>query len=389
MEVDYDLYHVPQPMHEELHDPKCLPLADWHTKSFPNCNSIHEINMPLAAMNKTVIGEEDMDVLGEGWFRTTWRLDNQVQHETTVLKTLRIEREFLQEYYELHRRDAVAMERLTWSNFVVDIFGYCGQSAINEIADFPSPDIKDLEKFDRRLRHNTHPKLYKVKLQMAASVAQGLADIHSIDGDRPTMVHYDINPRNIALFDRGRPKINDFNIAEFIRYDPVTNKTCGFPNRMHQPWWRAPEEVSLTKQTELDEKVDVFALGSVLYHILTTHSPYGKMKAEFMEPVRTKVLQGIKPELRPPYNNETNPITIAFRKAMDRCWEYDPKKRASSQEIVDILIDALVEYVNKEKEEEKMAKARVAHAQRASRTAPKISVQVSKKVPPQATTSEE
>ena len=32
--------------------------------------------------------------------------------ETVVLKTLRIEREFLDEYYELHRRDALAMERL-------------------------------------------------------------------------------------------------------------------------------------------------------------------------------------------------------------------------------------------------------------------------------------
>lgn len=46
----------------------------------------------------------------------------------------RLERDFLPEYYELHRRDAVAMERLTSSPYVMDVFGYCGQSALTELA---------------------------------------------------------------------------------------------------------------------------------------------------------------------------------------------------------------------------------------------------------------
>lgn len=335
----------PQVFFQERYDPQCIPKADWHQASFPNCNSIHEINLLSAAeINEE---EEQLHVLGEGWFRTTWQLT--AHNASVVLKTLRIERDFLQEYYELHRRDALTMERLTWSDFVVNVYGYCGQSALNELADFPYQGIKDLETFDRRLRGRYTPTVYKVKLQLAASVAQGLADIHAIDGadQGATMVHYDINPRNIALFAQGRPKINDFNIAELLRYNPATNKTCGFPNRMHQPWWRAPEEVSLTRGTVLvDEKVDIYALGGVLFHILTTHSPRGKMKPEFQETVRAAVEQGMAPTIPPPFDTEQNVVTVAFRKAMARCFEKDPVKRASAQEIVEILLDALMAFLD-------------------------------------------
>lgn len=326
-------------------DGRCIPLSDWQTAWFINCNQIHELHLTAASERND--HEEQLAVLGEGWFRTTWKLD-QWNNETTVLKTLRMEREFHAEYYELHRRDAVAMERLTWSEFVVNIYGYCGQSAINEIADFPYVGIKDLEKFNRRIRGSRSPTADKIKLQIAASIAQGVADIHSIDGtERATMVHYDLNPRNIAMFAHGRPKINDFNIAEFLKYDPATNRTCGFPNRMHLPWWRAPEEVGLEETNMLDEKVDVYALGKILFAILTTHAPHGKMKAEFMEATRASVLRGDPPELPPPFRKTTNPAHKAFIESMNRCFEKDPAKRASAQEIAHILMNALVRFVGK------------------------------------------
>lgn len=147
-----------------------------------------------------------------------------------------------------------------------------------------------------------------------------------------------------------RPKINDFNIAEFLRYDPQTNKTCGFPNRMHQPWWRAPEEVSLTAPAALDEKVDVFSLGSILFHILTTHSPRGKMKDYRMEEVRAMVLQGIEPKIPEPFASDNSTATAAFKKAMSRCFVKDPAHRASAQEVLEILLDALEELVAEDRQ---------------------------------------
>jgi len=339
-----------QPHHED----HCLPKADWQVHSNPNCNSIHEINVATSAAgrrvhnkNSSTAAEESLSVLGEGWFRTTWRLDRPVSDEAVVLKTLRIQREFLSEYYELHRRDAVAMERLTASSFVVNVYGYCGQSAINELANFPFTDVLNLETFNRRMRGKDSARAFAIKLRMAASIALGVADIHAggttdPDDENIYITHYDLNPRNIALFAGGRPKINDFNIAEFLRYDPATNETCKFPSRLHEPWWRAPEEMNTTHTVPVDEKVDIYALGNILYHTLTTHSGRGKQKKERMAAIRPLVAAGIRPKIPDVYANSTDPNVIAMVKAIDLCWEKDPADRGTAEEVAAVLYEALL-----------------------------------------------
>lgn len=327
---------------ENSHLENCVPLAEWMTDSYPNCNLFHEISLPRSILVNTTspgLTDEALKQLGRGWFRTTWRWDR--FNEALVLKTLRVEREFLNEYYDLHNRDAVAMERLTASPYVVDVYGYCGQSAINELADFPFENMQYLEKLSRRMRGiYDHESLF-LRLGIAAGMAQGLADVHRAGGaGRALMVHYDINPRNIALFRGAQPKINDFNIAEFLRYNPQTNQTCGFPGRMRAPWWRAPEEMDLENKVLLDEKVDVYSLGSTLFHLFTSFSPRGQMVASREEMVREWVRNGKKPVLMPLLKNHTDPIAVTFREALDRCFEVEPSLRASSTEIADILMNA-------------------------------------------------
>ena len=328
---------------EKAHLDNCVPLADWMTDSYPNCNHFHEMSLPLSIegnISSSVIVDNRLKKLGRGWFRTTFRWDR--PHESVVLKTLRIEREFLSEYYDLHNRDALAMERLTGSPYVVDVYGYCGQSAINELADFPMEDMTYLEKLSRRMRGMYDHESLFLRLGIASSIAKGLADVHRAGGDgRPMMAHYDINPRNVALFRGARAKINDFNIAEFLHYNPQTNKTCGFPSRMHAPWWRAPEEMALDNEVLLDEKVDVYSLGSTLFHLFSSFSPRGKMTAAREEMVRQWVKNGKKPVLLPILKNLNDTIAATFRQVFDRCHELDPSKRASSEEIANILGAAL------------------------------------------------
>jgi serine/threonine protein kinase len=343
-DTDLHLSESTQPMRPaNKHLEDCVPLAAWMTASYPNCNHFHELSLPggMDSTYSSFAEENALSELGNGWFRTTWRWDR--PQESVVLKTLRIEREFLNEYYDLHNRDAVAMERLTASPVVVDVFGYCGQSAINELADFPIPDMQYLEKLSRRMRGKYDHESMFLRLGLAAGIAKGLADVHRAGGDgRPMMAHYDINPRNIALFQGARAKINDFNIAEFLHYNPQTNKTCGFPSRMHAPWWRAPEEVDLENQVLLDEKVDVYAMGSTLFHLFTSYSPRGKMIGEREELVRNLVKKGKRPVLFPQLRNSTDSIAATFREVLDRCHEPNPIRRASSREIAEILMSALV-----------------------------------------------
>lgn len=322
-------------------NPDCVPIADWQTRSYPNCNQFHEMDLPrgIDEFDNGNQKQDNLSYLARGWFRSTWQWGH-AGDEPIVLKMLRLEREFYDEYFELHRKDAVAMERLSSSHFVMDIYGFCGQSALNELASFPN-GLNSLEKFDRNLRKREGPEVNLLKLHVATSVAVGLAHVHEID-DRPSMVHYDMNPRNIAIVKGGKPKLNDFNIAEFLRYNPQTNQTCGFRSRLHEPWWRAPEEVVVNNTNLLTEKVDVYSLGNLLYHILTTRSPHGKMKRERMEEVRPMVARGDMPVLGEPYRSSVDPAVVALRKAMHMCYESDPLARSSAREVANVLMDTLL-----------------------------------------------
>ena len=177
---------------------KCLPMAKWMAASFPTCNLVHEIDMYQGVKTQTYEDEDDLKFLGQGWFRDTWKYANEnfEGSPAVVIKTLRIEREFLEEYFDLHRRDAVAMERLTFSPYVVNVHGYCGQSAINELAEgIMDGKINNLEKLNRKLRgKEKDPQALLLKLQVATKVSLGLAHIHNIHisdeiGSRSKSVH--------------------------------------------------------------------------------------------------------------------------------------------------------------------------------------------------------
>ena len=311
---------------------------------------------------------------------------------------VRIERDFLPEYYELHRRDALAMERLTFSPYVLDIYGYCGQSAINELADFGIEGMSSLEKIARSFRgmDDIEP-VSKIKLQLASMVAAGVSHVHSIDhpdfpypvendsdddpgkdhvGERKkrtllgdinggrakvssnaTLVHYDLNPRNIAVVRRGKPKLNDFNVAEFMTWDVENNRTCGFSGRFREPWWRAPEEMHFhmpnndtdhrhhTPPAPLTEKIDIYSLGNILMEILTSHSPWGLMqKGQAEEETRPRVARGELPDFPDDFNMTkltSDPALMAIDRAMRKCLRFLPEDRPTAGEIAAELFEAI------------------------------------------------
>lgn len=96
----------------------------------------------------------------------------------------------------------------------------------------------------------------KKKLEIAAMISVGVANIHEIDGsNNATMAHFDINPMNVVVTKGGIPKINDFNVAEFIKWDMRKKARCGFRGRFTEPWWRSPEEMRAVPDNLLDPKL--------------------------------------------------------------------------------------------------------------------------------------
>ncbi|MEM8962404.1 MAG: serine/threonine-protein kinase [Acidobacteriota bacterium] len=87
------------------------------------------------------------------------------------------------------------------------------------------------------------------------------------------VVHRDVKPENILINRDGTVKIADFGLAKLVgsTHDDLLTRTyqvMGTPNYM------APEQVE--KPSSVDHRADIFALGVVLYEMLTGELPLGR-----------------------------------------------------------------------------------------------------------------
>ena len=141
---------------EPLEDKDCKPRHEWQKGAFPNCNILHEYELgALSGMFGRAVrkklrkregdGDELVKYLAHGYWRDVWLVskasgsfeteydkESEFDEEITVLKTLRYRHDFTDRNYDRHRKDALATERLSKSQNVLNIFGYCSNSAIYE-----------------------------------------------------------------------------------------------------------------------------------------------------------------------------------------------------------------------------------------------------------------
>ncbi len=101
-----------------------------------------------------------------------------------------------------------------------------------------------------------------------AQVCDGLEFAH-----RAGIVHRDIKPANIMILDNGLAKVMDFGLAHVD--DTPHDLTGGFI--VGTPDYMPPEQV---KNEGIDNRSDVFSLGSVFYLLLTGEKPFSGKKLE-------------------------------------------------------------------------------------------------------------
>jgi serine/threonine-protein kinase len=99
--------------------------------------------------------------------------------------------------------------------------------------------------------------------QIAAQVADGLEAAH-LRG----VLHRDLKPDNILLDSAGHPKIADFGIARLAAATALTHTG----ELLGTPRYLAPEQMS---GDTVDERADVYALGVILYEMVTGMQPTG------------------------------------------------------------------------------------------------------------------
>ncbi|MGA9069960.1 MAG: protein kinase [Terracidiphilus sp.] len=117
-----------------------------------------------------------------------------------------------------------------------------------------------------------HPNGLPVEsaLTITRGIASGLAAAHA----RGT-VHRDIKPENILLVGAAgreeQPKVLDFGIAAMLEGATAVSHTRGL---MLTPEYASPEQWRGTPANELDGRTDLYALGCVLYQMLTGQTPF-------------------------------------------------------------------------------------------------------------------
>jgi len=87
---------------------------------------------------------------------------------------------------------------------------------------------------------------------------------------RNLVVHRDLKPGNILVDASGRVKLLDFGIAKLLEAESGDRTRAG--ERMMTPEYASPEQITGEPVTVAS---DVYALGVLLYRVLTHHSPYG------------------------------------------------------------------------------------------------------------------
>jgi len=103
-------------------------------------------------------------------------------------------------------------------------------------------------------------------LRVARELCAGLAHAHTRG-----VVHRDVKPANVLMTEDGTVKVADFGLARALaRGDTVTCEGAV----VGTPLFMAPEQIKAVSSHELTAAVDVYAVGVILYRLLTGVSPF-------------------------------------------------------------------------------------------------------------------
>ncbi|TWD81889.1 serine/threonine-protein kinase [Kribbella amoyensis] len=163
-------------------------------------------------------------------------------------------------------------------------------------------------------------------IAIVQQAAAGLATAHRHD-----IVHRDIKPGNLLLTADGTVKLTDFGIARFLEDTTTTLTATG--QVLGTSYYLAPERA---QGRPAGKASDMYALGCVLYHLLTGHPPFqADQPASVMyqhvatPPVRPSVLR---PELG-------GPIEDLLLSMLAK----DPAARPTAHEVATAELPAAVE----------------------------------------------
>jgi serine/threonine-protein kinase len=218
------------------------------------------------------------------------------------------------------RHEAELCARLLHPN-IVSVFDF-GRHEDTYFFAMEFVDGPHLGRLARRVRRHGMKVPGRVAALIGREVAEGLRFAHSVardsDGRLLRVVHRDLSPNNVLLSEAGQVKVSDFGIARVL-LDANSHHTDHHTGKLS---YMAPEQA---RGEPFDERVDLFALGVVLWELLMLRPLFTRASQA------ATVLAVIEAEVPSP-NEERSELAEAWREFFRLALERDASARFQSAE---------------------------------------------------------
>ena len=201
-----------------------------------------------------------IDKIGKGAFGTVLLMEDTVVDERLILKFLNPNVAEDEEVMKRFVHELRYSRKITHQN-VIRIYDFLfiqGNYAIS-MEYFPSHTLgAEIV--------NEKPVALKRAIQFGIDMCTGMIVAHQVG-----IVHRDLKPANVLINDAGLLKIVDFGVAAAHREGDTQLTKTGYV--IGSPKYMAPEQILGKK---VDERADVYAVGVMMYEMLTGVPPYAR-----------------------------------------------------------------------------------------------------------------
>jgi serine/threonine-protein kinase len=193
-------------------------------------------------------------------------------------------------------------------------------------------ELVDGESLDKRIARGPIP--VDEALGIARQIAEALAPAHE-----KGIIHRDLKPANIALTKGGQVKVLDFGLAKAVEttsasFDPMNSPTITSPAMMTgvgallgTAAYMSPEQA---KGRAADKRSDIWAVGCVLYEMLTGHRAY---VGDDTTDTLAAVLRG-----EPDWRNLPLTLPMSVSTLLRSCLAKDREHRVSDVAVVEYVL---------------------------------------------------
>ena len=235
------------------------PLTDWAERTM-TLGGRREIESDAGSEGLPVIpGYEVLGVLGRGGMGVVYRAWQKGLNRSVAVKMVHAWTQADPKVLSRFRVEAEAVARLQHPHIV----------QVHEVGEHAGSPFLVLELVEGRSLAAWlagTPRPARPAAELLETLARAVHYAH-----RQGVVHRDLTPANVLLTADGRPKITDFGLAKLIigggDLRTQTGELLGTPSYM------APEQAASRHQA-IGAATDVYALGAILYELLTGRPPF-------------------------------------------------------------------------------------------------------------------